>query len=224
MSELARLAGAVGCAGLAAAPPRDAAGPAARRPRRLGVSAPPAWRSISRRTGAKPSCCGRGVARSLSPWRGGAAVLLRWPWALAARDARVRPDPDPGRRSAARRRTCCCRSTLVIGSLALALGWSSCAATSARASSAPLALPLAALVAWTGLSLLWTDDLARRARSSCSRSCSHSGCSRSASRGCRGAAGGCSRSSAASSRPRSSYAGSRPLPVGDARRLLEPEA
>jgi O-antigen ligase len=49
---------------------------------------------------------------------------------------------------------------LVVGSLAVALGWQLVVRRDARDRElGPVALPLAAFVAWTGLTLLWTVDL-----------------------------------------------------------------
>ena len=47
----------------------------------------------------------------------------------------------------------------VIGALALALAWQLLRGDDRARELGPLAWPLAAVVAWTGLALLWTDDL-----------------------------------------------------------------
>ena len=47
----------------------------------------------------------------------------------------------------------------VIGALALALAWQLLRGDERARELGPLAWPLAAVVAWTGLALLWTDDL-----------------------------------------------------------------
>ena len=51
----------------------------------------------------------------------------------------------------------------VIGGLALSLGWALLAGDGRARELGPVALPLAALVAWFGLSLLWTVDVRRGA-------------------------------------------------------------
>ena len=48
---------------------------------------------------------------------------------------------------------------LVIASLALALGWQLLRGDERSRELGPIALPLAAVVAWSGLALLWSDDL-----------------------------------------------------------------
>ena len=47
----------------------------------------------------------------------------------------------------------------VIAALAVALGWQLLRGDDRSRELGPIALPLAAVVAWTGLALLWTDDL-----------------------------------------------------------------
>jgi O-antigen ligase len=87
-----------------------------------------------------------------------AALLLRWPWALAFATIAclpVRIPVDVGSEDA----NLLLPLYLVIGALALALGWQVWRGDPRVRELGPLALPLAALAAWTGLALLWSDDL-----------------------------------------------------------------
>ena len=59
----------------------------------------------------------------------------------------------------------------VVAAAALALAWDLVRGDERRRELGPVALPLAVFVAWTGLSLAWSQDVVR-ARSSCSRSTS----------------------------------------------------
>ena len=61
--------------------------------------------------------------------------------------------------SATRTRTCSCRSIVVVGAWRWRLGWQLLRGDERARELGPLAWPLAAVVAWTGLALLWTDDL-----------------------------------------------------------------
>ena len=93
---------------------------------------------------------------------GGAYVLLRWPWALAFATLACVPIRIPlsiGDEEA----NLLVPLYLVVSSLALALGWQLLRAEARTRELGPLALPLGAFVGWTGLSLLWTDDLRRGA-------------------------------------------------------------
>jgi O-antigen ligase len=88
----------------------------------------------------------------------GAALLLRWPWALAFATVAcipVRIPIDVGSEDA----NLLLPLYLVVGALALALGWQAWRGDPRVRELGPLATPLAAVVAWTGLGLLWTDDL-----------------------------------------------------------------
>jgi putative inorganic carbon (hco3(-)) transporter len=51
----------------------------------------------------------------------------------------------------------------VVGGLAIAIGWALVRGDTRSRELGPIALPLAAFVVWTGLSLLWTDDVRRGA-------------------------------------------------------------
>jgi len=88
----------------------------------------------------------------------GAWLLLRFPWALAFATLAcipIRIPIDVGDE----------RANLllplygVVASYALALGWQLRRGDERARELGPIAWPLAAVVAWTGLALLWTDDL-----------------------------------------------------------------
>ena len=97
------------------------------------------------------------VAGALLAVAGGYA-LLRWPWALplaALACVPIRIPVDIGTEDA----NLLLPLYLVIGSLAVALGWSLLRGDTRSRELGPVAIPLAAVVAWTGIALLWTDDL-----------------------------------------------------------------
>ena len=168
-TELAQVAGPVGCLGLALLARRDA----------IGGCASPAWRRGERAAGLALSLAPDGhTALLAAAAAAGARPRCRGrvapaPLALAAsvRDACLHSGPHPrGRRrrggepapaALPRRRRVRARARLA----------SSAAATTAPASSARLALPLAAFVAWTGLTLAWSEDVREGAIFVCSRSC-----------------------------------------------------
>ena len=88
----------------------------------------------------------------------GAWLLLRQPWALAFGTLAcipVRIPLDIGDEDA----NLLFPLYAVIGALALALGWQLVRGDERARELGPLAWPLAAVVAWTGIALLWTDDL-----------------------------------------------------------------
>lgn len=88
----------------------------------------------------------------------GAAVLLRRPWALAFATVAcipIRIPIDIGQEDA----NLLLPLYLVVGSLALALGWQLLRGDERSHELGPVALPLAAFVAWTGLALVWSEDL-----------------------------------------------------------------
>ena len=88
----------------------------------------------------------------------GAWLLLRVPWALAFATLAcvpIRIPLDIGDEEA----NLLVPLYLVIGSYALALGWQLLRGDERSRELGPIAWPLAAVVAWTGLALLWTDDL-----------------------------------------------------------------
>ena len=88
----------------------------------------------------------------------GAAVLVRWPWVLAFATLAcipIRIPVDIGTEDA----NLLLPLYGVVASLAAALGWQLLRGDGRARELGPLALPLAAVVGWTGLALLWTDDL-----------------------------------------------------------------
>ena len=88
----------------------------------------------------------------------GAWLLLRVPWALAFATLAcipIRIPVDIGDEDA----NLLLPLYAVIGALALALAWQLLRGDERVRELGPLAWPLAAVVAWTGLALLWTDDL-----------------------------------------------------------------
>ena len=88
----------------------------------------------------------------------GAWILLRWPWVLPFATLAcipIRIPIDVGDEEA----NLLLPLYAVIASLALALAWQLLRGDDRARELGPLAWPLAAVVAWTGLALLWTDDL-----------------------------------------------------------------
>jgi O-antigen ligase len=88
----------------------------------------------------------------------GGALLLRQPWLLAFATLAcipVRIPVDVGTEDA----NLLLPLYGVVASLAVALGWQLLRGDDRASDLGPIALPLAAVVAWTGLALLWTDDL-----------------------------------------------------------------
>ena len=160
MSELARLAGPLGCAGLALlllAPRRDLrlAGLAAWAAGTAGLAL---YLAPDGRLEELAAAGAAGVVLAAA----GAYVLLRWPWALAFATLACIPARIPlsiGEEEA----NLLVPLYLVVGALALALGRRLMRGDATARELGPLALPLAAFVGWTGLSLLWTDDLRRGA-------------------------------------------------------------
>ena len=88
----------------------------------------------------------------------GAWVLLRFPWALAFATLAcipIRIPVDVGEEEA----NLLLPLYGVVASYALALGWQLLRGDDRVRELGPLAWPLAAVVAWTGLALLWSDDV-----------------------------------------------------------------
>jgi putative inorganic carbon (HCO3(-)) transporter len=88
----------------------------------------------------------------------GAWLLLRYPWALAFATLAcipIRIPVDVG----AEKANLLLPLYGVVASYALALGWQLLRGDERVRELGPIAWPLAAVVAWTGLALLWTDDL-----------------------------------------------------------------
>jgi len=88
----------------------------------------------------------------------GGAFLLRRPWALAFATLAcipVRLPVDVGAEDA----NLLLPLYAVVASLVAALGWQLLRGEDRDRELGPIAFPLAAVIAWTGLALLWTDDL-----------------------------------------------------------------
>ena len=88
----------------------------------------------------------------------GSALLLRRPWVLAFATLvciPIRVPVDVGAEEA----NLLLPLYAVVAALAVVLGWQLLRGDDRSRELGPIALPLAAVVAWTGLALLWTDDL-----------------------------------------------------------------
>jgi O-antigen ligase len=88
----------------------------------------------------------------------GAWLLLRYPWALAFATLAcipIRVPVDVGDEEA----NLLLPLYAVLGAYALALGWQILRGDERVRELGPVAWPLAAVVAWTGLALLWSDDV-----------------------------------------------------------------
>lgn len=161
MSALAHAAGVVGCLGLAVL--------IAARDRRIRLAGLGAWglgllglaaylapdTSTARLVAAGAAGAALAVA--------GAALLLRYPYLLAFATLACLPARIPvevGGEDA----NLLLPLYGVIGAYALALGWQLLARRDARERElGPVSWPLAALVAWTGVTVLWTVDLRQAA-------------------------------------------------------------
>ena len=156
LSELARLAGPLGCAGLALLLV------ATRRELRLvglaawilGMAGLCLYLAPDGRTGELAAAAAVGVVLAAA----GGALLLRRPWLLAFATLAcipIRIPVDVGTEDA----NLLLPLYAVVASLVVALGWQLLRGDDRDRELGPIALPLAAVVAWTGLALLWTDDL-----------------------------------------------------------------
>ena len=221
LSELARLAGPLGCAGLALLLVATQARAPARGTRGLGRRRGRARASTSRRTGARARWSRPARSASCSPPRAvrcssagrGCSRSRRSPASRSASpstSARGRePAPAALRASSA--------SLVARARLAAAPRGRAAAASSARSRSRSPRSSRGPGSRSCG------RTTCARARSSSPRSCSRSACWRSASRACRGAGARCSASTGRSSRRRSPTRASGST-SGHARGLLEPEA
>ena len=156
MSELARLAGPVACLGLAlllVAPRRE-----------LRLAGLVAWAVGAAGLAVYLAPAGRGAVLVAAAAAGivlgaaGAALLLRRPWLLAFATLACVPVRIPVE-IGAEDANLLLPLYAVVAAAALALGWQLVRGDARARELGPLAVPLAAFVAWTGLSLLWTDDL-----------------------------------------------------------------
>jgi O-antigen ligase len=156
VSELARLAGPIGCLGLAlllVAPRRE-----------LRLAGLVAWAAGTAGLAIYLAPTGRGYLLVAAATAGvalgvaGAALLLRRPWLLALATLACVPVRIPVEIGSEEANLLLPLYGVVAGA-ALALGWRLVRGDERVRELGPLAVPLAAFVAWTGLSLLWTDDL-----------------------------------------------------------------
>jgi O-antigen ligase len=155
-AELARVAGPVGVAGLAAlllAP--------ARTHRLAGLVA---WALAALALAAYLAPHGHRAVLAAAGVAGiviaavGAALLLRWPWLLALAALACVPARIPvtvGSTDA----NLLIPLYAVVAAAALAFGWQLVQGDTRARELGPVALPLAAFVGWTGFSLAWTQDL-----------------------------------------------------------------
>jgi O-antigen ligase len=156
VSELARLGGLLACAGLAAlylAPRRDAriAGLVAWALGALLLAlylAPHAHRPLL----AAGGLLGLGLAVAL------AALFLRVPWLVAVAALAVAPFRIPVHVGSTDASLLLPLYGIVVAA-AIALGWQLVRGDGRARELGRLAWPLAAFVGWTGLSLVWTEDL-----------------------------------------------------------------
>ena len=156
MAELARLGGALGCAGLALLLV------SARRDLRLAGLA--AWTVGAGLLAAYLAPAGLGLELAAAGAGGivlagfGAAGLVRWPWALAFATLACVPVRIPvtiGSEEA----NLLLPLYAVVTALAVSLGWRLASGDTRSRELGPVAWPLAAFVLWTGLSLTWTLNL-----------------------------------------------------------------
>ncbi|MBA3244192.1 MAG: O-antigen ligase family protein [Actinobacteria bacterium] len=156
MSELARLAGPLACLGLAlllVAPRRELrlAGLLAWA---LGAAGLAAYLAPEGRTPLLLAAAAIGLGTAAA----GAGLLLRRPWVLplaALACVPIRIPLELGGEEA----SLLLPLYAVVAAVALGLGWRIVRGEQHSRELGPLAIPLAAFVAWTGLSLLWTGDL-----------------------------------------------------------------
>ena len=155
-AELARVAGPVGVAGLAVlflAPARGhrLAGLVAWALAALALAAylaPHGHRAILAAAGVA------GIVAAAA----GAALLLRWPWLLAFAALACVPARIPVTVGSTQANLLV-PLYAVVAAAALVLAWELVQGDTRARELGPVALPLAAFVGWTGLSLAWTQDL-----------------------------------------------------------------
>ena len=155
-SELARVAGIVAAAGLAAllvAPTRT-----------LRLSGLAAWAlgSLALADYLAPkghaALLAGGAVAGLVLAAAGAALLLRWPWLLALATLACVPARIPVTVGSTQANLLV-PLYAVVAAAALALAWQLLRGDTRSRELGPVALPLAAFVAWGGLSLAWSQDV-----------------------------------------------------------------
>ena len=156
MSLLAHVGGPLGCAGLALL--------LVARQRGLRLAGLVAWAVGALFLALQLAPSGHRVVLVVAALVGAAVavaggfVLLRWPWAVAFLTLLLIPARIPvsvGSTEA----MLLLPLYLVVGAAATALGLALLRGDTRSRELGPVALPLAAFVAWTGLSLSWTNDL-----------------------------------------------------------------
>src|SRR5438105_3947014 len=155
-AELARAAGPVGAAGLVAlllAPARThrLAGLAAWA---LAALALAVYLAPKGHTAVLAAAAVAGIVVAAA----GAALLLRWPWLLALATLACVPARIPVTIGSTQANLLI-PLYAVVAAAALALAWQLVQGDASARELGPVALPLAAFVGWTGLSLAWTQDL-----------------------------------------------------------------
>jgi O-antigen ligase len=155
-SELARVAGVVGAAGLAAllvAPGRT---------QRLAALA--AWAlgagalAVYLAPKGHAALLAAGAVAGLALAVAGATLLLRWPWLLALATLACIPARIPVTVGSTQANLLV-PLYAVVAAAALALAWEVVKGDTRSRELGPVALPLAAFVAWGGLSLAWSQDV-----------------------------------------------------------------
>ena len=155
-AELARLGGVLGCGGLAAL--------LVAADRRIRIAGLAAWAlgalllAIYLLPHGHRAILAAAAVAGLFLAGAGAAALRRWPWALAIAALACFPARVPVRVGST-------DANLlvplygVVAAGALALAWKLLRGDERARELGPVAWPLAAFVAWTGLSIVWVDDL-----------------------------------------------------------------
>ena len=153
-AELARAGGPIGCAGLALLLARDSPRPPARRARRCSRWARSSCSPTSRRPAPAAARC-RGSRR---PGRRGRRRLALPALAVARRRLARSPASLRASRCTSARPSEPAPAALrvVVAGAAVLLAWELVRGDDRARELGPLAWPLAALVAWSGLSLAWT--------------------------------------------------------------------
>ncbi|HEX6700803.1 MAG TPA: O-antigen ligase family protein [Gaiellaceae bacterium] len=155
-AELARLGGVLGCGGLAVL--LVATDRRARMAGLVGVGVGALLLAVYLLPhGHRPLLAAAGIVGLLLA-AAGAVVLRRWPWAIALAALACAPARIPVSVGST-------DSNLlvplyaVVAAGALALAWELVRGDERARELGPVAWPLAAFVAWTGLAILWVDDL-----------------------------------------------------------------
>jgi putative inorganic carbon (hco3(-)) transporter len=156
VSQLAQVAAPLGCLGLALL--------LVARDRRLRLAGLAAWGAGAAGLAVSLAPDGHNALLAAAAAAGavlaaaGAFVLLRWPWVLpfaALACIPFRIPVDVGDEEA----NLLLPLYLVVAALALAFGWRLLRGDDRGRELGPAALPLAAFAAWSGISLIWSEDV-----------------------------------------------------------------